>query len=521
MRCHVCRYELWNLTARACPECGTAFAPSQFTFTPDSVRYLCPHCGQDYYGTDAKGHLVPRSFECIRCARRIDMDEMTLLPAAGLSERHTRPDEVPWLSKAATWRMFRTIGWAMFQPGRLARALPPEPSPGRALFFSAIVNTIFGLLGLGVIFIFSAVMAAAAASRSGGVAAGLTVVAGIIFGLVFVVPVAFALLVCLWALLTHGLLCLFARPAGGLRRTAECLAYASGANALSGVPCLGAYVSMIMWIWWAVSGAIMLSVTHRVRGWAAALAALIPPLLVFAVAITFVALGLFGAITAAQRRVQSAQAAAQTAANVDAAARVVEMWKSIPEPAPGAPAPTPLELVGSGDLSPELLIPSAPDGTRDEHGSAAVWLRRLASVPEAEAAAMVERAMETVPDDAAAYRAGDFIIFAVPAGEWRRQPDASGVWDVMCLPATIAAMLPAPDQTLSGMDDSTMEFRVEVITATGRAESLPLVMLRAEVGLQNDLRVKLGLPEIPDPASVPSAAIPPHALEPEGVSSAP
>ena len=71
MRCKQCDYRLWNLTARRCPECGTPFLPSEFEFVPNSVQFCCPHCGQAYYGTDAKGHLVPPAFTCGRCGAAI------------------------------------------------------------------------------------------------------------------------------------------------------------------------------------------------------------------------------------------------------------------------------------------------------------------------------------------------------------------------------------------------------------------------------------------------------------------
>ena len=62
MRCQNCNYTLWNLTTRECPECGTPFLPSAQDFQPNSVRFCCPGCDQDYYGTSPRGHLVPSAF---------------------------------------------------------------------------------------------------------------------------------------------------------------------------------------------------------------------------------------------------------------------------------------------------------------------------------------------------------------------------------------------------------------------------------------------------------------------------
>ncbi len=78
MDCPACKRSLLNVTARQCPECAAPFVPSQFVFTPGAVRFCCPHCDQGYAGTGARGELVPRRFNCLRCARSIDMDEMVV-----------------------------------------------------------------------------------------------------------------------------------------------------------------------------------------------------------------------------------------------------------------------------------------------------------------------------------------------------------------------------------------------------------------------------------------------------------
>ena len=86
MRCKTCDYPLWQIRDRKCPECGSAFRPSDFEFTLNSVRFCCPHCEQAYYGTGANGHISPRTFACVSCAKVIDMDEMVLLPAEGVKD---------------------------------------------------------------------------------------------------------------------------------------------------------------------------------------------------------------------------------------------------------------------------------------------------------------------------------------------------------------------------------------------------------------------------------------------------
>lgn len=95
MNCKTCDYALWNLRTRVCPECGSSFNVADFEWRPGAVRFCCPHCNQAYYGTDAKGHLVPPEFECIACGQSITMEEMVLLPAEGVRSEDTSPRSVP------------------------------------------------------------------------------------------------------------------------------------------------------------------------------------------------------------------------------------------------------------------------------------------------------------------------------------------------------------------------------------------------------------------------------------------
>lgn len=89
MHCRNCDYALWNITSRECPECGTAFRPSDYEFVPQSLRFCCPHCDHPYFGTGDKGHIEPKSFACLRCGRPVSMDDMVLRPGALV------PDPVP------------------------------------------------------------------------------------------------------------------------------------------------------------------------------------------------------------------------------------------------------------------------------------------------------------------------------------------------------------------------------------------------------------------------------------------
>ncbi|MBT8486072.1 MAG: hypothetical protein KJO43_10865, partial [Phycisphaerae bacterium] len=163
MRCTGCNYPLWNLKARACPECGLAFCPSEHEFLPNSVRFCCPHCDQSYYGTDGRGHLVPSAFACVSCGRDVEMDAMVLRPAEGVAEAQTRVDDHPWLERANRGVMrgwFATIGRAMVAPGRLMRATPAEGSLGSAWWFIIATSIIVFGLGIGIPFFVIGLIAA-------------------------------------------------------------------------------------------------------------------------------------------------------------------------------------------------------------------------------------------------------------------------------------------------------------------------------------------------------------------------
>jgi hypothetical protein len=75
MRCTKCNYSLFDIRERICPECGEPFAISARTFDHCGVRFCCPHCDQQYYGTDEKGHLVPIHFNCLTCHNHISMNQ--------------------------------------------------------------------------------------------------------------------------------------------------------------------------------------------------------------------------------------------------------------------------------------------------------------------------------------------------------------------------------------------------------------------------------------------------------------
>ncbi|MCE7973401.1 MAG: hypothetical protein DYG92_03605 [Leptolyngbya sp. PLA1] len=277
MNCKSCDYPLWNLSARTCPECGAPFKPSDFDFALNAVRFCCPHCAQEYYGTGARGHLVPSYFSCVSCGKPVQMDECVLLPAAGVREELTRADENPWLVRARLGRAkawFASLGRAMTQPGRLIEATPT--GSGWGLGYAVLTNLIFTLVGWAGFIIFIVIISAVAAGGRGGMRPMLGVGGGIGAGALSVV-LFLGLGIVAWIGLTHWLLRITGGSAYPIARTAQAICYSSGANVLSAVPCLSLYIWPLALIWWAVSATMMVAKGQKVHGGRAAFAVLTPP----------------------------------------------------------------------------------------------------------------------------------------------------------------------------------------------------------------------------------------------------
>ncbi len=274
MHCRTCNYPLWNLRARTCPECGAPFAPSDFEYVPNSVRFCCPHCDHPYLGAGAKGHLEPGHFQCLRCTHPVTIDEMVLRPGLGVEEKLTLPDTMPWLDRRARGRVrawFQMIGKAISSPGQLIAATPPD-SPLRQAWVFAVATTAVLLVAEDVI------VAALCLAQGEGI--------GWLFDpwisprdlpipelLVTFLPgrIALALLLLwVWTLFAHAVLRLTGGTAFPYRRTCQALLYSAGAYLLCAASGWGVYAGAA---WWAVSAALMLKRGQRVNSARAGLAA--------------------------------------------------------------------------------------------------------------------------------------------------------------------------------------------------------------------------------------------------------
>lgn len=493
MQCKTCGYSLWNLRSRTCPECGNAFAPSTYVYRPGAVRFCCPHCAQEYYGTDQAGLLEPRAFTCVGCNQGITLDEMVLLPVEGLSEAQTRGDTMPWLerSRQGFWRAWwGTTKRAMLSPGRLLELVPLKSSTSSAAGYACISQGIFGLtgfLGIGC----GAVAVGALFGGIGGkgvISAGLAIVAGIFVGFLLMMLITL-IIIWLWALAAHGILRLTGPTQAGIDRTFQALAYSSGANALTGIPCIGAYLSYFLSIWWLVSATIALKAAQKVSGGRASLAALTPPLVVTGVLIGSYVVLAYYAIQGAQASVAAARGgpawtqnaafphqtrkyrAAQLRSALDHYATTNGSW-----PATG------LHLLAENSLDPDVFV-DAGAGERDASSVRyeGITLLNFQIMSLDAQKQVLDAAAAGVPEGVIASRTGD-VVFTYHGA--MIAPIDERLW--------LFVVCPLGDPATQSM-----------IILQGNA---PLILTGEErlraLAEQNLVRLELGLEPLPDPVTI-------------------
>ena len=273
MRCRTCDYTLFDIRERTCPECGSPFKPSEFDFNQSAVRFCCPHCDQDYYGMDERGHLVPRAFDCVKCKQHITMDEMIVQPTAGIAEESTQQDPLPWNDKRRRWaftRFFSTIGWSMGRPIALGRALQREVRIGRALFFACIVSGASGAWLLP--FVVATTLGRSTSSIIYDILPGVAIFLAICtFGTIATVL--------LWALVAHALISMGSSAHRSVGTTISAVAYCFGPALPLAFPCIGVYFAPIALLWSVIGLSIALKAAHECSLTRSILAAITIPLI--------------------------------------------------------------------------------------------------------------------------------------------------------------------------------------------------------------------------------------------------
>jgi len=486
MRCRTCDYSLWNLPSRTCPECGSPFLPSDFEFVPNSVRFCCPHCGQDYYGTGLKGHLVPDAFACVRCGAPVRMDEMILSPTAGVDEGRTRAQLMPWLDRSNRgfikgW--FGTVGMVLAKPGILAATLPDGPVVGPALGFAFVTLTLYGLVSVAL----PAVFMLWSLPRTAFFPIAL-----------IAIPVAISIVLLVWSLIAHGILLMTGTTAKGFSRTLECLCYASAAAVLLAIPCLGTYLAVVAWIWCAISAAIMLATAQKVSGLRAACAAVLPPLLVTAAIVAWITLVFIPRVS---RTIASIPAYIAIAQAPVATGKVGAALRSYAAANNGSAPPHSIALLADKYVFlPDVYLSGSP-ATPAEGTVAGIDVTFISSASPSERTTAVRRAAALLPPGTVAHRLGDMVFVYHGIDISPASTADPGLWLVICSPSPAASPPPAPPSPQS-QPGTAVAPTVSVGTLGNGMASIPVTNWPAALAQQNALRAAAGLPPIPDPATV-------------------
>ncbi len=526
MRCNQCDYPLWNLPARVCPECGTPFVPSERDYVPNSVRFCCTNCGQDYYGTDERGHLEPASFACVACGEPQTMDEMLLLPTEGVEEEQTKVFVMPWLD--ASYKSKRVRAWyatfalTIASPKRLAAAVPEGASSMRAWWFALVSITVFIAVGMGSY----SFIRFASLSRFGFGSAMVAAGEIVLWYLFLLIGIAAAIGV--WGLIAHALLKVSGATNGTIGRTYQALLYSSGSAFLVGIPIFGVLLSPIAVIWWATCAAVMLATLQGVHWFRAAVAAMVLPVLMFLLFVGWIVFGIsmmmaaigpggFGG-AATMRSVMS-----DTQLPTDAIVQYrAENGTDGPPHALmlviDGQAQSSYDFIAGGTLTGESDVPLP--GSIPSNAAPTLW--DLGNMNEAEAGAIVEQAAAVLPADVVAHRLGDFV-FTYHGTVGPLSELTSSVGPPSEPTSTVAGPPSEPTSSAGPPSAPTYDPRLWLViyspdpdvnfalqpndwVAVGRADGtvIPMTVSQFQIKLigQNALRQAAGLPPLPDPQTV-------------------
>ncbi|HWB19040.1 MAG TPA: hypothetical protein VG711_01975 [Phycisphaerales bacterium] len=486
MHCKNCDYPLWNIAARKCPECGTDFLPSQFEFRPNTVKFCCPHCNQQYFGTDPHGLLSPRSFVCVNCHQPVSMDQMVLRPADGVTEAQTIVSANPWLERARRGKFkawFAAIGQTLITPGKLMSATPVNSSTGQAWWFWIVTQTITMIVAFSPLACLCAIPAMSGSGTRGGLAVGqiISITAGFVFGSL----IALFFFTLIWGVATHGLLRLTGPTLGSFGRTYQTVCYASGANVMTAVPCIGQYVGVI---WWIVSATIATVQGQRVTGGRAAFAVITPPIvmiaLVFAAYISLVVLSMPSTSYRTTTGVSGSSISYSNSSGVASMAQAVSTYASyhnnqIPRHA--------LYLVTNSNIEPDEFVSDDTSTSFNTIPVADTTLDRFAMANYSSRQAIARKAADSLPANVLAYRLGDYIF--LDPGATVSNVDSS-LWTVIFSPDPDSANMPASTFEVGTFGGGQLSY-----------DSSPF-RLKTVIESQNMTRRRCGLPPLPTDVSL-------------------
>ncbi len=483
MNCRTCDYPLWNLKSRACPECNTPFAPSQFLFQRQKVAFCCPHCDQPYYGRGEGGHLEPRAFSCVKCARAIHEDEMVLRPGPGVAAERTRFRPIPWFDPAITSffsRLVQTSVWALFLPWRLGRRLPTTPDrPLAAVGFAATAVLVMLIPGVLATAAFGFLL------PTGGIAGlvAITFLCGAVgWGFVAILP---------WAVSAHFVLASSGSTHGGFKRTLACMAYGVPACLPLAIPLLGMYIAPVAVIYWAVLSIVMIGVSQRVSWWRSIFAVSLFPVFVALCIGAFILLVImpgYRSAMATMAAMQSATTPSQQAATISTAILAHAGANA------GAGPVHMSDLLFTPALKPEDLLSGQQYRTDARASIGGVNFATAGPTLDPKTIAGI-RASVRSSGPIIAHRLGD-VVFTYHGIDLTAPADP-GLW--MFVITTEASRFAVAAPSNSGVPARP---NLAIACADGSVAEIPDSAFRSALDAQNELRVSKGLLPLKDPRNM-------------------
>lgn len=483
MRCKKCRYPLWDLGARQCPECGAPFRPSEYTFGIGAVEFHCQHCAQVYYGTSQLGHLQPRSFRCVKCANSIDMDEMRLTPAPGAAADEVTPSEIPLLAigKQRGFPAFRTTcWWAIAKPRRLGEGVPASGAVGPVTGFMLLTQLMASICPLFWLWLF---MFGEILFGSGGPARiaflGVLIPFAILALMGYVIMVAVWIPV--WSLTAHVLLRMTGTTRGGPGLTYSSVCLSSGTGVMALVP----LVALIAPVWWVVSAVLVLAEAQRVSLRRAAMAVAVPVMMVVA--------GFAGMASMAASGLPAPYGGGMTvtppAASVSHAGDIARVIQVEVMTKLDGKMPDPIALLTDGKMRPEWLIGVGTATTTGNASLGGIPLRDVPYQSREQVREMRDRLARVPgpPRGAGELRLGD-VVFTYSGAEERVPP--ADVWVAIVW----------PDSRINSVEDPHGE--VWVLTKDGKATPHRVSDFGEVFKEQNVVRAQKGLKPLRHPRDV-------------------
>lgn len=490
MRCRGCGYALWGIVARLCPECGQPFKVSERVFVPKMVVFSCPGCATRYVGTSEDGLPEPSAFACAGCSAALTVDDLVLRPADGVRGR-VEIDPTPWCERKRLghWRAwFRTVLGVWARPGTAVLGTPRDGPMFEALWFGAwtwVVASLVGIWGISALIIagiFAGAVAASAVGSDWGLILGIVTSIGgvLVMALPFWVVLFFA------GCIAHGLLRVTGDTRHGLKGTMDATGYSSAIALLSAIPCLGIYFVPVAVVVQCVFGAIMLSSRQRVAWWRSSLA--VAPV---------VALTMLIVMAPAMLAPFASRFAPRFVPNMTAqtpALRLVGvsiLWSELvrqrisggPEVAHG------VELIGTGPITAEMFVEE-----QLQHSGSGAGV--LLPVIERELRTRWEAQRLAMPADVIAHRVGQYVFTHHGIDPNSTEND---LWVVVSAPVPVSTdLLGGPNYAVPGVFDGSMI----AMTRAGSPVFVDPTSAAAQLQFQNALRVKEGLPPLPDPFTI-------------------